>query len=379
MLGPVRAYAAGPASVLLGTAKSYSVLAGSTVTNTGDTVLGGDLGVSPGTAVTGFPPSRTLGTIHAADAAASQAQSDLTTAYNDAAGRSAGTALSGELGGQPPLVAGVYTASSAALLTGTLTLDGQTDPSSVFIFQIGSSLTTAVGSTVALVNGAQACNVFFQVGSSATLGVNSTFVGTILALTSVTVGSGATVEGRALARNGAVTLNDNTFTSSACVAASPGPSATPSVSVSPTLSASPSVTATESVSPSASATPSESSSPSATASESSTPSVTASPSTSVTVSQSSTPTVAITETGLLTEGPDVGATETEVDLETEGPSATGSTLEVGDTGRSGGGGLAQTGSSGLTTAVAVGGVALLLAAAGVLGAARIRSRMGGHE
>ena len=160
-------------------------------------------------AVTGFPPGLVNGAVHAGDDAAAQAQADLITAYNDAAGRPS-TPVATELGDQK-FFAGVYSNSTELGLTGTVTLDAQNDPSSVWIFQAGSTLITASNSTVALANGADPCNVFWQVGSSATLGTGTTFVGTILALTSITVQTGTTVEGRALARNAAVTLDTNVF------------------------------------------------------------------------------------------------------------------------------------------------------------------------
>ena len=207
--------AAQQAPVGLGTAASFAVLAGTTVTNTGPSVISGDVGVSPGTAVVGFPPGVVnSGTIHAADAVAAQAQADVTTAYNDAAGRSTTATVTADLAGQT-LVSGVYTGATLGL-TGTVTLDAQGDPNAVFIFQAASTLITASSSVVALTNGADACNVYWQVGSSATLGTNSTFVGTVLALTSVTATTSATINGRLLARNGAVTLDSNVITSSAC-------------------------------------------------------------------------------------------------------------------------------------------------------------------
>lgn len=215
---------AAEAPVGLGTSASYSVLGGSTVTNTGPTTLSGDLGVSPGTAITGFPPGVASGATHAGDAAAAQAQADVVTAYNDAAGRAPTASVAGDLVGRT-LVGGVYTSSGPLALSGTLTLDAQGDPNTVFIFQVGSTLTTASASMVSLVNGAQACNIYWQVGSSATLGTGSSFKGTILALTSITVTTGTTVQGRALARNGAVTLDTDTFTNPGC-AASPTPTAT---------------------------------------------------------------------------------------------------------------------------------------------------------
>ncbi|HET6840821.1 MAG TPA: ice-binding family protein [Candidatus Angelobacter sp.] len=193
----------------------FSVLAGSTVTNTGSTVITGDVGVSPGTAVTGFPPGLASGTIHKADGAAAQGQAALTAGYNDAAGRSGGTSVSGDLVGQT-LTAGVYKSTSSLAETGDLTLDAQGKPDAVFIFQIASTLTTGSGSRIILANGAKACNVFWQVGSSATLGTFSQFKGTIMALTSITVTTGVNLEGRALARNGAVTLDSDVITGCNC-------------------------------------------------------------------------------------------------------------------------------------------------------------------
>jgi hypothetical protein len=203
------------ASVGLGTADSFSVLGGSTVTNTGPSVLTGDLGVSPGTAITGFPPGTVNGATHANDAVAGQAQSDLTTAYNDAAGRSSTSTVSGDLAGRT-LSPGVYTSASSLGLSGDLTLNANGDPNAVFVFQAGSTLTTASGSRVLLTGGAQACNVFWQVGSSATIGTSTAFTGNILALTSISLTTGATLDGRALARNGAVTLDTNTVTRATC-------------------------------------------------------------------------------------------------------------------------------------------------------------------
>jgi LPXTG-motif cell wall-anchored protein len=201
--------------VTLGTAGSFAVLAGSTVTNTGPTIVTADLGVSPGSAVTGFPPGVVTGSIHAADADVAQAQVDLTAAYNDAAGQTADASVAGDIGGQT-LTPGVYNSSSSLSVTGTLTLDGQGDPNAVFVIQVGSSLVTASASTVNLINGAAPCNVFWQVGSSATLGTGSTFAGSILALTSITATTGVAVDGQLLARNGAVTLDSGTISHTAC-------------------------------------------------------------------------------------------------------------------------------------------------------------------
>ncbi|MEO6943702.1 MAG: ice-binding family protein, partial [Lacisediminihabitans sp.] len=216
----------------LGSAESYAVLAGTTVTNTGPTVITGDLGLSPGSAVTGFPPGTVTppSTIHAADANAIAAQNDLTTAYDVAAGSPSTSSLQGapaELGGQT-LTPGTYTASSSLQLTGTVTLDGgggANASNEVWIFQAGSTLTTGSNSTVLLINGANRCNVFWQVGSSATLGTMTTFVGTIMALTSISATTGATIEGRLLARNGAVSLATNTITAPAACPASISPPA----------------------------------------------------------------------------------------------------------------------------------------------------------
>jgi hypothetical protein len=208
-------------TVGLGTATPFAVLAGSTVTNTGPTVITGDVGVSPGTAITGLLPTQVVGTEHSADAVAAQAQLDQNpTAYNDAAGQSPTASFvagDNQLGGQT-LDAGVYAFGGAvtANLIGPLTLDAQGDPNAVFVFQASSTLVTASSSTVLLVNGAQACNVFWDVGSSATLGSGSTFVGTIMAQASDSLNSGVTVDGRVFASTGAVTLIDDVITQPTC-------------------------------------------------------------------------------------------------------------------------------------------------------------------
>lgn len=222
------ARAAGPPTVGLGSADAFAVLAGTpAITNAGATIITGNVGISPAASVTGFPPGIVNGTIHTADGVALQAQSDLTIAYNDAAGRTPATAVAGGTLGGLTLVGGVYNAGSATLgLTGTLTLDGENDPGSVWIFQAPSDLVTASSSTVVFINGGQACNVFWQVTSSATLGSGSTFAGTILALTSITIDAGVTLDGRALARNGNVTLINDTITRSTCAAAAPTDSPT---------------------------------------------------------------------------------------------------------------------------------------------------------
>ena len=200
------------AQISLGTAATYGVLAGSTVTSTGATIVNGNLGVSPGTSVTGFPPGIVVppGVIHSADASAAQAQLDLTTAYNAVAGTPTLVDLTGTNLGGLTLTPGVYGFSSSAQLTGTLTLDAQGNPNALFLFKIGSTLTTASGSSVAVINGGSGCNVYWQIGSSATLGTGTSLLGNILALASITMNTGATLGGRALARTGAVTLDGST-------------------------------------------------------------------------------------------------------------------------------------------------------------------------
>ncbi|MFC6015609.1 ice-binding family protein [Plantactinospora solaniradicis] len=215
LVGMPAAWAQPP--VPLGVAETYGVLGGQAVTDVpppvGPSVINGDLGVWPGTSLTGAPVVN--GEVHVGDTEAMQAQSALTTAYNFAAAQPATSTVSADLGGQT-LVAGVYRSPATMSLTGTLTLDGQNDPNAVFIFQAGSSLITATDSRVVLTRGAQACNVFWQVTSSATLNTRTVFAGSILALQSATLGEGATVIGRVLARNGAVTLINNTITRPFC-------------------------------------------------------------------------------------------------------------------------------------------------------------------
>jgi Ice-binding-like/Bacterial Ig-like domain len=201
--------------VALGSAANFNVLAGSTVTNTGPTVItGADLGLSPGSAVTGFPPGTLTSPAvrHLTDPTAAQAKVDLTTAYLYTSGLVGGSVLPGDLSGLT-FTPGLYKTSSTVMLSaGNVTLDAQGDVNAIFIFQIGSTLTTLGSTHVVLAGGAQASNIFWQTGSAATLGTNSSFQGTILALQSITLDTGATLLGRALARNGAVTLDSNTVT-----------------------------------------------------------------------------------------------------------------------------------------------------------------------
>ena len=221
----------------LGTAGTYAVLAGTTVTNTGNTVLTGNLGISPGSACTGFPAPCTGGgpgvvnggTIHAGDAAALQAQTDLTAAYGVAASSPCNSTSLAPWGGQT-LTPGTYCQTTSPTISGNLILSGN----GVFIFKSGSTLVTAPGATVALINGAQPCNVFWQVSSSATLDTTTTFVGTIMALASITLNDSASIDGRALARNAQVSLINNRITApttcNAVTVAGPTPSPTPTVS-----------------------------------------------------------------------------------------------------------------------------------------------------
>jgi ice-binding like protein len=211
----------------LGAAGSFAVLGASTVTNTGPTVVNGDLGVSPGSAVVGFPPGTVTGTIHAANATSLAAQNSIVTAYNALAGQPCDVNLTGiDLGGLT-LTPGTYCFSSSAQLTGTLTLNGLGNPGAVWVFQIGSTLTTASGSRVVFINGGQSCGAFWQVGSSATLGSATAFSGNILALASITLTTGATSSGGLFARTGAVTLDTNIVSVVGSCGAGPQPSPTP--------------------------------------------------------------------------------------------------------------------------------------------------------
>jgi hypothetical protein len=227
------------ANVPMGTAANYSVLGGQGVTNTGLTTMHENLGVSPGptTAITGFPPGLVILPGVRDNPNAAQAQLDLTTAYNDTGTRGTLTGTTGsDLSGQT-LQGGVYAATTSPKaplgLTGTLTLDGAGNPNSVFIFQTDSTLITGSASRVRLINGAQECNVYWQVLSSATLGSGSTFVGNILALTTITMQNNVTVHGRALARNGSVTLINDHFSTPTCATSLAPPTSAPSTTIAP--------------------------------------------------------------------------------------------------------------------------------------------------
>ena len=226
---PAYAVTAAPA---LGAAKTFSILGGTGVTNSGVTHLSGDLGVSPGGAIAGVPIT-VGGTVHDGDAVATQATADFTAAYNDAAGRTPTTTFGGD---QNAITfhAGVHQTNAAFALTGTMTLDGQGDPSSVFIFQVNAALNTAAASTVALTNGAQASRVFWQVTGAFGTGAASAMVGTVLAVGAITIGDGANVIGRLLS-NGLVTVSTNSISMPACSVA-PSPSGSPTPSASPTSS-----------------------------------------------------------------------------------------------------------------------------------------------
>ncbi len=258
--------AAQAAPVDLGTAGPFVALGGSTVTNTGPSVLNGDLGVAPGTSLVGFgSPAVVNGATHNNDAVANQGQADLTTAYVVAAGQPVAPAndLTGTNLGNRTLTTGAYRYASSAQLTGALTLDAQGDPNAQFIFEIGSTLTTASASSVVLINGASPCNVFWQVGSSATLDTTTAFQGNLMALTDISLNNGASVIGRVLARNGQISLINNVLDNSPCTTGStptPTPTPTPAPGATPASdAAAPSSPESTSQPPDAATTPTSSS------------------------------------------------------------------------------------------------------------------------
>ena len=230
----------GQPTVNLGTTSTFAVLAGSTITNTGTTTIngsaggnvngnvGGDVGLYPGTVLSGRASITVSGVVHLTDTVAIKAKDDLVTAYNDAAGRTPVTRIPSELGGRT-LKPGTYDSADGTFqITGTLTLDAEGDPDGVFVFKTASTLKTASASNVNLINSARFCRTFWQVGSSATLGTNSHFVGHVFAMASITATTGATVQGQLLARNGAVTLDNNIITNGFC-ATTPIPAPTPAI------------------------------------------------------------------------------------------------------------------------------------------------------
>jgi hypothetical protein len=228
-LAPLAAHAA---TIDLGTAAAFGVLGASTVTNTGATVIGGDLGVSPGTAITGFPPGLFSGAEHAGDAVAATAQADALIAYNVAAALAPTGTLTGEDLGGLTLTPGVYFFASSAELTGELTLNSEGDPDAAFVFQIGSTLTTASASDIKFINGANGAEVFWQVGSSATLGTTTQFSGSIVAKASISFDTGANIAcGRAIALTGAVTLEGDDIGTGGCDSPPGGSSGGPPTTV----------------------------------------------------------------------------------------------------------------------------------------------------
>ncbi len=261
MLLPSISQAAQP-PVGLGTTGSFAILAGSTITNTGPTTLAGtagsDIGLAPGSAFTGSGWVTTSGATHLGDTQAETAKADLIAAYDDAAGRTPVTTVPTELG-TTTLTAGVYDTASGTLgLTGVLTLDGENDPTKVWVFEAASTLITASASSINLINGADPCNVYWRVGSSATFGTGSSFVGHVFALDSITATTGATFVGQLLARNGAVTLDTNTITNNLCTEVVPTDTPTPTdtATVTPTPTDTPSATPSPTDTATAVATPS---------------------------------------------------------------------------------------------------------------------------
>ncbi len=239
-VGPTSAFAAPTPMVDLGQASTYAVLSGASVGNTVSaagaphTTLRGDLGVKANTQPTGFPPGVVTGTTRIGSAA-DQAHADLVAAYTDVATRTGGAPLAGALAGQT-VTPGLHTIAGAASNTTTVTLDGENNPNSVFVFQVGGALTFAAGSEVKLINGAQASRVFWQVNGAGSVGANGKFAGTLMALDAVAMGNGTVVNGRALARTGAIGLDNNQFYSAPPAVTIAGGATTSTTDTTPTIS-----------------------------------------------------------------------------------------------------------------------------------------------
>ena len=296
---PPKAYAAN--TVDLGVAVSFAVLAGSGITVAGaanSTNITGDIGTFPTTSISGLENVVLNGMNHAGDTVTQEAKTDLGTAYTNAVGQECTLNLTGQNLGEMTLTPGVYCFDSSAGLTGTLTLDAEGNSDAVFIFKIGSTLTTISNSDVIMINTGQAYNVFWQVGSSATLGTDSTFQGTILALTSITVTTGATVDGRLLAQNGAVTLDTNTITTPIYTTPTETPTPTATSTPTPTPTSIPTNTPTP-IPP----TPTSTSTPTPTPTETPTPTATGTPTPTTAPTPTTTPTPTPTPTTTLTSIP----------------------------------------------------------------------------
>ena len=239
--GLAAATGTGPTTMDLGTAANFAVLAGSAITNTGTSAITGDVGSDPTPAITGITAGMVTGTIHGVDAATTQAKTDLDAAYGVAVGLTPDALLPTELGATT-VTAGVYNSAAGTFgITTDVTLDGENHANAVFVFQMATTLTTAASIHVLLINGAQSCNVYWQVGSSATLGASNAFRGNILAQTSITIGATTTIDGRALARDAAVTMGSDTITAATCA---PTPTPTPTVAPTPTPTVAPTPTPT---------------------------------------------------------------------------------------------------------------------------------------
>jgi hypothetical protein len=219
-------------NALLGSAASFGALAGSALTSTGNSKITGDMGVYPGTAITGFPPGNVTGATHNADDVAQQAQADAATAFNNLAAMAPTKSLSGQDLGGMTLTSGVYNFASSGQLTGTLTLDAEGNSNAEFVFQFGSTITTAVSSEVVIINSGKACNVYWQVGSSATIGTTTTFLGNILASSAITLNHGVNIQGGIYALNAAITLDTDNVTAQGDCSGTVTPRAAPETSTS---------------------------------------------------------------------------------------------------------------------------------------------------